>query len=525
MNVEWKRFQFILCMIVLVVQSPCISVFMLSFFCFLALICCICAVRDTKKVSDHVIATVHVPDLIADSIVDLFADLNADSNVDSNVDSKIDSSIDSDSKIDSDSSIDSNSSIDSDSDSLSPHLFPGTYLMHQSNDLSSVTLFTVQSETPLVFELITSNGSEERVYRYFGDNTMYALVKGNWECSLTKIEEKNNVKKHENGFSFWIAGKKFTLVVEKGKPVTLAGFVVEKYTPITSFRANLPKLDRKKECVPLKLKRIAAVKGANVVSNDCKFSNAVYVMHNIYFGSFSYASVKCNAETTNGDYFGICSGALEWGASRYFVFSGSNNAGDWEADMEAVSVMNTEVGINMRVHSGFNDKFYQWKPYIDAEIDLNQCQGLSVIMGHSLGGAVARLTALYMKGKGCNVKVITAGEPAAFINPSSNQNLVALAADDIRFQNFETYTGNCNTLRPNLRDPIANAAGSVGYEHISKPTVNNFWSEAKFKWPTCRDKTVYNTIMPTVTPIIGDVDIELHLTDTYWNFVLETHCK
>lgn len=220
----------------------------------------------------------------------------------------------------------------------------------------------------------------------------------------------------------------------------------------------------------------------------CPISRSVELMKQVYGcgsdGITSVPGIVCSCETISGDQMAICTGSLDYEADLYIVFSGSENIQDWIDNLEFVSVFNSEKGINMNVHDGFNKKFYQWKQRIDENVASSLyvlftilftyifSSGKIVTLGHSLGGAVARISGVYLYGLGYNVSVVTAGEPAAFMKPFSG-DLILMGKSSTRLVNIATYTGVCNSLTPNLYDPVPFLTLVVGYEHDSDPLINN----------------------------------------------------
>lgn len=95
-----------------------------------------------------------------------------------------------------------------------------------------------------------------------------------------------------------------------------------------------------------------------------------------------------------------------------------------------------------------------------------------MLHGHSLGGAIARICSVYLKGLGYDVSVVSAGEPAAFKKPFT-ADLINVGTNSIRLVNFATYEGLCSIFSPNRYDPIPFISDHVGYEHDTLPVVNH----------------------------------------------------
>ncbi len=95
----------------------------------------------------------------------------------------------------------------------------------------------------------------------------------------------------------------------------------------------------------------------------------------------------------------------------YFLFSfrGTQEGMDWGTNLNAQMVKFSD-GIGM-VHTGFHKAFLSIKTLVDAALHKNMDKQI-IICGHSLGGALANLTAAYLRKKGHQkLMIYTFGSP------------------------------------------------------------------------------------------------------------------
>ncbi len=192
----------------------------------------------------------------------------------------------------------------------------------------------------------------------------------------------------------------------------------------------------------------------------------IKIMKNVYNVGIPYTELNCNcnyAININDDGFLLCNNSNNY----LLAFSGSQNIIDWIDDLDITSTINNEIGINMQTHNGFNKKFYQWKSTIDLFFPIyNKSIGTIILIGHSLGGAIAHISSLYLAGQGYSIILITAGEPATFKQPFS---LLEIELIHIR---FITYFNQINCyLTEYSKDMIPFITNIIGYEHATTNTI------------------------------------------------------
>lgn len=105
--------------------------------------------------------------------------------------------------------------------------------------------------------------------------------------------------------------------------------------------------------------------------------------------------------------FSICAMDKTTG-TLYIIFRGTKYLSDWFTDVQA-GLAPSDGG--HLVHKGFNDTFNSCKNelsnYLKQQSDVKNV----VCIGHSLGGALANLTALWVSAKGYSVNLFTFGAP------------------------------------------------------------------------------------------------------------------
>ena len=241
------------------------------------------------------------------------------------------------------------------------------------------------------------------------------------------------------------------------------------------------------------------------------------IMHSYNVGQpyndLNIVDIYCNnAQELSGDGFLLCSGNLPYDATNMISFSGTRNIQDMLYDADFFPTLNNETGIQMETFSGFNDEFYKWKPTVDSFFpNCNASTGLIIVSGHSLGGATAHITGLYLAGKGCSVKVITAGEPASFKKPFAD---FELKLDHTRYENFYQQEG-CVSGR--IHDGIVDLAAIFGYYHSDSSTF----------LPLVRDDDCNNKVTTYTDKTSGSysIDFYIHKSCYYQDFIEQLYCN
>lgn len=83
------------------------------------------------------------------------------------------------------------------------------------------------------------------------------------------------------------------------------------------------------------------------------------------------------------------------------------------------------------VHSGFYDTYKSLMPTLSASTDVIHAADVVHCVGHSLGGAVANLVAIFVAKKGANVKLYTFGAPRVGLKSASyDKKMNALLGED-----------------------------------------------------------------------------------------------
>jgi len=135
------------------------------------------------------------------------------------------------------------------------------------------------------------------------------------------------------------------------------------------------------------------------------------------------------------------------------------------SDLYAVPVPNTEIGGT--VHKGFQSSFESGKAFVDAEVakllGLHPKFGI-VVIGHSLGGAIATLAAGHLSKThpNVNVRLITYCQPRV---------------GDIVFTTAMNKIPNLTGMRyVHYNDPVPHAPFQMGFKFVHYGT--EFWSPA-----------------------------------------------
>ena len=99
----------------------------------------------------------------------------------------------------------------------------------------------------------------------------------------------------------------------------------------------------------------------------------------------------------------------EWNGRTLVVFPGSDSARDWRTNLQTQKVAHRAGGA---VHIGFHWAHQMVSADLISEL-LSRTSRQIVVMGHSLGGSLAMLTALELirKWVGTNIQVYTYGQP------------------------------------------------------------------------------------------------------------------
>lgn len=116
----------------------------------------------------------------------------------------------------------------------------------------------------------------------------------------------------------------------------------------------------------------------------------------------------------------------------FLVFRGStvaNMGADWISNAR-IGVERSKTGIP--VHLGFNSIFCSMKESIEQFLSAHQdATGVIHCIGHSLGGAIATLTADWVRGKGRSVKLYTVGAPKVGLEFFADQLTTSLQSQNI----------------------------------------------------------------------------------------------
>lgn len=166
-------------------------------------------------------------------------------------------------------------------------------------------------------------------------------------------------------------------------------------------------------------------------------------------------------------------------------FSGSDDVVDWLRNLTATS----RSIWGMTAHNGFYTKFSLWQTWVDSVASSSR----TTFNGHSLGGAIANMAAVYWKTRfpTANVGIVTSGAPSAFKTPHSS---VYTGMTNRRYVNKKQ---GCGLLVPNQRDQVTVIADVVGFAHPSS-------ASALIHQKTCSG---WSTADIRVIPIVGDVNL------------------
>jgi hypothetical protein len=167
------------------------------------------------------------------------------------------------------------------------------------------------------------------------------------------------------------------------------------------------------------------------------------------------------------------------------TFSGSDDVIDWLRNVAAT----TRSVWGMTAHNGFYTKFALWQSWIDSVASSSR----TTFNGHSLGGAIANMAAVYWKTRfsTANVGIVTSGAPSSFRTPHTSlyMNMVN--------RRYVNKKAGCGFLVPNQRDQVTVVADILGFAHPSSAT-------ALIHQKTCSG---WSTADISVIPIIGDVNL------------------
>jgi hypothetical protein len=148
------------------------------------------------------------------------------------------------------------------------------------------------------------------------------------------------------------------------------------------------------------------------------------------------------------------------------AFRGSFTFADYRTDINGVLRTHFMIGDKeISVHRGFGKKYESYAECLSGTVECALTYGIEEILvtGHSLGGALASLTALHLKSLnfGIPIKLITVGSPRVFATKSAN------VAEDI--------IGRENILRIWRKGDIFTSLppGRTLYRHIGIPITFN----------------------------------------------------
>jgi len=213
----------------------------------------------------------------------------------------------------------------------------------------------------------------------------------------------------------------------------------------------------------------------------------------------SATAVTCSPTTSKTDTVLAWSGkdrAYKCTSTTYgtiVTFSGSDDIPDWLRNVSGT----TSAVFSMSAHKGFYTKFQLWQSWLDTAASTSK----TTFNGHSLGGAIANVAAVYWKNKYSTaaVSVVTNGAPSSFKTPHS---AVYSAFTHRRYVNKKA---GCGLLSPNQRDQVTVVADLLGFAHPSTATVN-------INQKTCSG---WSTGDLSIIPIVGDVNLIHVLYPTY----------
>jgi hypothetical protein len=246
--------------------------------------------------------------------------------------------------------------------------------------------------------------------------------------------------------------------------------------------------------------------------------------HWIYIGSRAYAGNAGSSITTACGYW--CSstyttangGALGSGTNtgvrcsksgeRIFAFTGSQNSNDWWNNIAGAFSTRSPNS----VHSGFKteaDSYTTW---------VNQYKsGWSKLtfVGHSLGGAVAAVQAVYNKNYGPTIGIVTYGQPQTFKDASG-----AFSGINGGYKRFVTQDRKDCWHSPDSQDPVTGVAGILGYKHGGSAKYKVKKWRASWSWGICSNKySGWQTYNCGPTAITGWVNVNLHYGQRYQDYI------
>lgn len=130
-----------------------------------------------------------------------------------------------------------------------------------------------------------------------------------------------------------------------------------------------------------------------------------------------------------------------------------------------------------QVHNGFHDAFLEGLPTILAALEPLKAANPGyriVVTGHSLGGAIATLTATELRRQGNVVDLFTYGAPR--VGNSAISKFISDSGKNFRVTHLGEYSSQCEPLKRStanhgltaLDDPVPRLPPVfLGYEHIS----------------------------------------------------------
>ena len=237
--------------------------------------------------------------------------------------------------------------------------------------------------------------------------------------------------------------------------------------------------------------QIQKVKQPFTDGNACQDSQDAALAHYVYNTAKDCDMVRigdvwCSYDTTNsldpsgGDNMLTC----EWGKQKHesgniqdyekitFTFEGTEvNVFDWMADLCVIPFWVPELGCN--VHLGFWSKFVLWIPKILKGLRARVAPGNPskittrfkkvILIGHSLGGAMASLAAAYIQAicvDSIEVEVASQGAPSPFWLSKP------LGSFFIKYpKRFKGYFHDECFFNPNRDDPVPDILYIAGFWH------------------------------------------------------------
>lgn len=170
------------------------------------------------------------------------------------------------------------------------------------------------------------------------------------------------------------------------------------------------------------------------------------------------------------DGFGMCIRGGEGHEKDIFlIFRGSTTA-----NMCADWISNARIGVErsntgLLVHIGFNSIFSSMKQSIDEFLNANNdATGTVHCIGHSLGGAIATLTADWINSKGRNVKLYTVAAPKAGLEFFADRLTTKLQSKNIFRIYHATDVVPMIPVYPFAHSPY----GEIGYQLPSNSLIS-----------------------------------------------------